>query len=165
MDIVGVNEVANTYTARKLFDEGVASYVKGHFGRSVELFTRAIRFDSNFALFYVSRGAANLKLERVKDAIADFNHAIELDPKYARAYHLRGLAYEKSGEIARAFRDFDRSLECDPEYLAAYHSRDSMLSNPGHIDFSEEEHDIIDHLTAMRLAQFDRGNIISDQSI
>jgi tetratricopeptide (TPR) repeat protein len=91
-----------------------------------------------------------------RDAIGDFNQAIELDATYARAFHLRGLAYEKLGELARAFQDFDRSLEIDPEYAAAYHSRDSVLSNPKKPTSAFQDFEIVNHLMAMRLTQFDK---------
>ena len=148
--------MANKYTARKMFDEGVAAYVKKDFKASLDLFSRAIKYDPSLALFFVCRGAASLKLGRARDAIGDFDQAIKLDAKYARAFHLRGLAYEKLGELARAFRDFDRSLEIDPEYGAAYHSRNSVLSNPKKPSFAFQDIEIVNHLMAMRLTNFDK---------
>ncbi len=148
--------MGNKYAARKMFDEGVAAYAKKDFKASLDLFSRAIKYDPTLALFFVCRGAASLKLERARDAIGDFNQAIKLDATYARAFHLRGLAYEKLGEFARAFRDFDRSLEIDPEYGAAYDSRDSMLSNPKKSSFAFQDSEIVNHLMAMRLTNFDK---------
>jgi len=156
--------VANKYTARTMFDEGVAAYIKKDFKKSVDLFARAIKYDPTLALFYVSRGAVRLKLARVCEAIEDFDRAIELDSRYARAYHLRGLAHEQIGELARAFQDFDRSLEIDPEYGAAYHSRKSMLSKPKQSDSSHEEFEMVNHLMAMRLTHFDK-KVPSDLAI
>ena len=146
--------MANKYTARRMFDEGVAAYVKKDFKTSLDLFSRAIKYDPTPALFFVCRGAASLKLGRAREAIGDFNQAIKLDATYARAFHLRGLAYEKLGELARAFQDFDRSLEIDPEYGAAYHSRDSVLSNPKKSTFAFQDFEIVNHLMAMRLTHF-----------
>jgi tetratricopeptide (TPR) repeat protein len=148
--------VANKYAARKMFDEGVAAYIKKDFKTSVDLFSRAIKYDPSLALFFVCRGAASLKLGRAHDAIGDFNLAIKLKSTYARAYHLRGFAYEKLGQHARAFQDFDRSLEIDPEYIAAYKSRDSVLSNPKQPDLAFKDFEIVDHLMAMRLTDFDK---------
>ena len=156
--------MANKYAARKMFDEGVAAYVKKDFKASRDLFSRAIKYDSSLALFFVCRAAASLKLARARDAIDDFDRAIALEPTYARAYHLRGLAYEKCGEFARAFQDFDRSLEIDPEYSAAYHSRKSMLSKPKQSDSSHEEFEMVNHLMAMRLTDFDK-KVPSDLAI
>jgi tetratricopeptide (TPR) repeat protein len=148
--------VANKYAARKMFDEGVAAYIKKDFKTSVDLFSRAIKYDPSLALFFVCRGAASLKLGRAHDAIGDFNLAIKLKSTYARAYHLRGFAYEKLGQHARAFQDFDRSLEIDPEYIAAYKSRDSVLSNPKQPVLAFKDFEIVDHLMAMRLTDFDK---------
>ena len=159
-----VSNVANKYAARKKFDEGVAAYVKKDFKTSVDLFSRAIKYDPTLALFFVCRGAARLKLGRARDAIGDFNQAIKLNSTYARAYHLRGLAYEKLGQFARAFQDFDTSLEIDPEYGAAYHSRKSMLSKPKQSDSSHEEFEMVNHLMAMRLTSFD-DNVPSDLEV
>lgn len=154
----------NKFAARKMFDEGVAAYVKEDFKRSLDLFSRAIKYDPTLALFFVCRGAANLKLERTHDAIKDFNQAIKLDAKYARAFHLRGLAYEKLGQLDRAFQDYDRSLEIDPEYGAAYNSRDSVLSNPKKPNLNFQDFEIVNHLMAMRLTQFD-DQVLSDLEI
>ena len=148
--------MANKYAARKMFDEGVAAYIKKDFKTSVDLFSRAIKYDPSLALFFVCRGAASLKLGRAHDAIGDFNLAIKLKSTYARAYHLRGFAYEKLGQHARAFQDFDRSLEIDPEYIAAYKSRDSVLSNPKQPVLAFNDFEIVDHLMAMRLTDFDK---------
>jgi tetratricopeptide (TPR) repeat protein len=156
--------MANKYAARKMFDEGVAAYVKKDFKASLDLFSRAIKYDSSLALFFVCRGAASLKLARAREAIADFDQAIKLEATYARAFHLRGLAYEKLGELARAFQDFDRSLEIDPEYGAAYHSRDSVLSNPKKSTLAFQDFEIVNHLMAMRLTQFDE-KVLNDLEI
>lgn len=139
-----------------MFDEGVAAYVKKDYKASLDLFSRAIKYDPTLALFFVCRGAASLKLGRARAAIGDFSQAIKLDATYARAFHLRGLAYEKLGDLARAFRDFDRSLEIDPEYGAAYHSRNSVLSNPKKPSFAFQDGEIVDHLMAMRVTDFDK---------
>jgi len=139
-----------------MFDKAVAAYIKKDFKKSVDLFTCAITYDPTLALFYVSRGAASLKLAKARDAKDDFDRAIALDAGYARAYHLRGIAHEQIGELARAFQDFDHALEIDPEYGAAYHSRESMLSNPKQSNLAYDEFGMTNHLMAMRLTDFDK---------
>ena len=49
--LMEVSNVANKYAARKMFDEGVAAYIKKDFKTSVDLFSRAIRYDPSLALF------------------------------------------------------------------------------------------------------------------
>ena len=151
---IGGKKVSNKYLARKMFDEGVAAYIKKDFKKSVRLFGRAIKYDPTLSLFYVSRGAARLKLARAQEAKDDFDQAIALDDGYARAYHLRGIANEQLGDFARAFQDFDRALEIDPEYGAAYPSRESMLSNPKQPNLALEKFEMTNHLMAMRPTYF-----------
>lgn len=156
--------MANKYAARKMFDEGVAAYVKKKYRKSHDSFTRAIKYDPGVALFHVSRGAVRLKLDSARDARDDFDRAIELDSEYVRAYHLRGIANEQLGEFARAFQDFDRALELDPEYGAAYRSRELMLSSSDRPNLDCEEFEITNHLMAMRLTEFDK-KVPSDLAI
>ncbi|UCG05717.1 MAG: tetratricopeptide repeat protein [Desulfobacterales bacterium] len=150
------------HMAIKMFDKGVAAYVRNKHTKSIQLFSRALKYDPKFELGYLSRGAANLKLGNVKKAMNDFNHVIKLNPNSARAYHFRGLTFERRNDIARAYQDFDRALEIDPDYAAAYHSRNSLLSKEGHTDFSIEELDIINHLMAMRVSRFDEDEQSGD---
>jgi Tfp pilus assembly protein PilF len=130
--------------------------------KSIELFTRALKYDPEFELAYVSRGAAYLKLGNIKKAMMDFNRVIKIKPDSARAYHLRGLAHERLGDVAKAYQDFDRALEIDPDYTSAYHSRNALVSKKGHADFSIEELDIINHLMAMRISRFDQDEESND---
>lgn len=150
------------YMARKMFDEGAAAYVKNKVTKSIKLFTRALKYDPEFELGYISRGAAYLKVGNIKKAMTDLNRVIKLNPDSARAYHLRGLAHERLSEVAKAYQDFDRALEIDPDYTAAYHSRNSLLAKKGHADFSIEELDIINHLMAMRISRFDQDEESND---
>ena len=140
--------------AIKLFDDGVAAYLRNDYRASIKLLTQALKQDRNFALVYSSRGAAYLKIGRIKRAISDLTRAIRLNPVYARAYHLRGLAYEKAGEVAHAYRDFDRAIEIDPDLAAAYRSRDSVLDKKVNDRRVMEDLEMADHLAAIRVALF-----------
>jgi hypothetical protein len=55
--------MADNYIAKKKFDEGVAAYLKGEFKSSIKLLSKALRHDPEFALAYLIRGAAYLKLK------------------------------------------------------------------------------------------------------
>ena len=88
--------------AIKLFNDGVAAFLRNEFKASIKYFSQALKHDRNFSLVYSSRGAAQLKINKIEKAISDFTRAIRLDPSYARAFHLRGLAYEKASLPCRA---------------------------------------------------------------
>jgi tetratricopeptide (TPR) repeat protein len=150
--------MAENLTAVKLFDDGVAAYLRGDFEYGVKLFSQALTKNRKFALAYSSRGAAYLKLNQINRALDDLTRAIKLNPSYARAYHLRGLAYEQSGEIARAYRDYDRAIEIDPDLAAAYRRRDSVLDKDVDDRRDVEDFEMAEHLKAMRVALFS-GNL------
>ena len=146
--------MSDNYTAVKMFDEGVAAYLRGDFKASINLFSQALKHDSKFALAYSSRGAAHLKSGKIKKAVSDFKRAIRLKPGYARAYHLLGLAYEQMGDFSGAYRNFDRALEIDPDLTAAYRKRDCVLDKTLDDCIEIEDWEMADHLEAMRVALF-----------
>jgi len=140
--------------AIKLFDEGIAAYLKSNFKNSIIIFTQALKHDSKFALAYSSRGAAHLKSGHPQKAISDFNRSIRLNPNYARAHHLRGLAYEQMGNFASAYLNFDRALEIDPDLAVAYRKRDCVLDKRLDDCIEVEDLEMAEHLAAMRVALF-----------
>jgi tetratricopeptide (TPR) repeat protein len=146
--------MSENIVAIKLFDDGVAAYLRNDFKTSIKYFSRALKHDRKFALVYSSRGAAYLKTNKIDRAISDFTRAIRLDPAYARAFHLRGLAHEKAGEVARAYRDFDHAIEIDPDLAAAYRSRDSVLDKEVDDRRDFEDFEMAEHLKAMTVALF-----------
>ena len=60
--------MSDNYMAIKMFDEGVAAYLRRDFKASIKLYSQALKHDSKFALAYSSRGAAYLKSNKVKKA-------------------------------------------------------------------------------------------------
>ena len=139
-------------TAIKMFDEGVAAYLRRDYRHSIKKFTQALHHDTRFALAYSSRGAAHLKAGHPQKAIYDFNRAIRLNPDYARAHHLRGLACEQKGDFASAYRNFDRALEIDPDLVVAYRKRDCVLDRRVDDCIEVDDLEMADHLAAMRVA-------------
>ena len=96
------------------FKRGMDALVNDDFSESVEEFTKAIEIDPYFALTYVSRKAALMKMHRIEKSILDFNRAIELNPEYPKTYHLRGLARVEVEDHEGAMEDFgnvNRRLE------------------------------------------------------
>ena len=140
--------------AIKMFDEGIAAYLRNDFKDSINKFTRALDHDSKFALAYSSRGAARLKSGHTRRAVTDFNRAIRLNPGYARAHHLLGLALEQMGDFPGAYRNFDRALEIDPDLSVAYRKRDCVLDKRVDDCIEIEDMEMADHLAAMRVALF-----------
>ena len=63
---------------------------------------------------YRNRGVAYYKLERYREALADFDKAVELDPGSAKTWMLRGTLWMRTEQSARALADFNRALALEP---------------------------------------------------
>lgn len=150
--------MSDNNTAKQKFEEGMSEFLSGNYDRSITLFSAALDFDSSFKLALKSRGAAHLKSNKPRDAIADFDRLIEMDPNNARAYHMRGLAYEKTGDLDRALGDFNRSIDYNPEYGAAYYSRATLHTKMGDADQAAADMKMVTHLTEVNIETFANEN-------
>jgi tetratricopeptide (TPR) repeat protein len=150
--------MSNNNLAREKFEEGMTDFVARNYGRSIDLLSQAIELDPRFTLALKSRGAAYLKLDKVREAIADLNAVIELAPENARAYHMRGLAFDKSGDYDRALEDFGQALKLNPDYGAAYYSRASLHNKLGHSDLAGQDIQMVTHLSEVNIESFANEN-------
>ncbi len=150
--------MSNNNLAREKFEEGMTDFVAHNYGRSIELLSQAIELDPRFTLALKSRCAAYLKLDKVREAIADMNAVIELAPENARAYHMRGLAFDKSGDYDRALEDFGQALKLNPDYGAAYYSRASLHNKMGHSDLAGQDIQMVTHLSEVNIESFANEN-------
>lgn len=150
--------MSDNNNAQKKFEEGMAGFVNHNYGQSIERLSRAIELDPAFKLAVKSRGAAYLRLDKAKEAIADFNTVIGMDSSNARAYHLRGLAYEKTGENDKALHDFNRALELKSDYGAAYYSRASLNNKLGRTKQATEDIRMVTHLTEINIETVSNAN-------
>ena len=146
--------MTNNRNAKELFSEGMSEFVNNHLDESVRLLTTAIERDPEFKLALIGRGSAYLKLERLKEAHADFSRAVEIDDQYARAFHLRGLVREKLGQDAAAIEDFDRAVALDPDYGAAYYSRGALHAKMSNEDAAIADMQMATHLGSVNLEKY-----------
>ena len=146
--------------AVQFFKAGMAEFIDGNYGNSIETLSRAIELEPNHKIALMSRGAGYMKMDRAEDAMADYGRVIELDPDYPRAYHLRGLAHERSGDNNAALHDFNRAIEIDPEYGAAYYSRANLHAKLGDEILATEDIKTATTLTEVNIETFANDNNI-----
>ncbi len=142
------------------FESGMDAFVHGDLEESVKGFTKAIEIDSDFALAYVSRGAAFMKMGKIEESIADFDHAIEINPDNPKPYHLRGLARVEAEAYEAALEDFGNAIELDPDYGPAYFSRAMLQMELGREDMATEDLQMVNVLTEMNTQAFANENNI-----
>lgn len=141
-----------------LYDSGVIAFIDKNYTLSIEKFTKAMDLGNRGYHVRVSRGAAYLQAGRAERALDDFNHAISMKPNNARAYHMRALAYDKTGDLESAVDDLKHAIYLNPEYGAAFRSRAMVLDKMGRSDEATEDMKMANHLTELRLAQFNYEN-------
>jgi tetratricopeptide (TPR) repeat protein len=154
----GGSAMSDNDVAQKMFEDGMAEFVKHNYDQSIDHFTQAIALDPEFFLAFNSRGAAYLRMDKAGEAIADFSTVVELNPGNARAYHLRGLAYEKYGDTDKAMDDFNKALELNSGYGAVYFSRANLHSKLGNSKLATEDIRMVTHLTEVNIETFANDN-------
>lgn len=64
--------------------EPYACPTEKHYAAAIQLYTKAIGFNPNNAIYWANRAAAHIKLENYGAAVTDAEKATELDPKYIK---------------------------------------------------------------------------------
>src|SRR5262249_55064381 len=72
------------------------------FAKALLVFSGCIMKRPDHPYAYFCRGAANYKLGRYPEAIADFSKAIELDDGFVNCWSYRGQAYGEMGQLEKA---------------------------------------------------------------
>jgi tetratricopeptide (TPR) repeat protein len=150
----------HNHTSNEAFSKGMYSFVNENFSESVEEFTKAIEIDPDFALAYVSRGAALMKMGKARESITDFDKAIATDPDYPKPYHLRGLARIELEDHQGALEDFSNAIRLDPDYGPAYYSRATLQVKLGREDLATNDIQMVQVLTEVNTQAFANENNI-----
>jgi tetratricopeptide (TPR) repeat protein len=86
----------------------------GDWEKVVDLTTRAIKIDPDFAWPYYQRGVARTALEEYDNALRDLDKAIKLAPDLEDAYPDRASIFMKKGQYDRAAIDLNAALSLNP---------------------------------------------------
>jgi tetratricopeptide (TPR) repeat protein len=138
--------------------KGAFLFANKEYEKSLERFSSFISKDPELQIGYLSRGAANIQLERFHDAIGDLDEAEALDQKNPKVYHLRGIAYSKLGKHEEALENIDRAIAINPEYGSAFLSRANIHSELGHEKEASEDMEMAALLEEKNIQTFADGN-------
>lgn len=101
--------------AEALKAQGNSSMTGRRYTEAIDLYTMAISFCEDNAVYYSNRAAAHTQLGQYEEAMADCKKAIQLDPTYSKAYSRLGLAYYAQGKYHEAIENgFKKALTLDP---------------------------------------------------
>jgi len=82
--------------------------------QSIELYSKAIEFNPDNAVFYANRSIAYLRSECFGYALADASKAIEVDKSYLKAYYRRAAAYMSLSKYKLALKDYEGVYKARP---------------------------------------------------
>lgn len=115
---------------------GQLEHGRGHFNEALDLFSRAIAARPN-AIFWISRGAVLLDLQRWDEAAGALRRAISLDPQRADAHNALGYALLTTGAREAAIAAFERALALRPAYPEALNNLGSALRAAARLEEAE----------------------------
>ena len=93
----------------------------GEYDKAKNSFDKAIALDPNRSKYYVGQGNANVRLDKIDDAIASFEKALKVNPNDAEALERLGDIYAKLGDWAKAADYYKKALD--------YNSKDKNLQD------------------------------------
>lgn len=96
-------------------ERGVHYSNLGHYGKSINDLSNAIKLNNNYVTAYISRANAYAKLERYNEAYQDFATAQQLSPKNKSIYVLRGSLSFLLGRFNDAVSDYQYYLKLVPD--------------------------------------------------
>ena len=115
----------------------------------LDLYTRALRKDPNFALAHVAAGETYISLhgqgkiswrEALPRAKEQLTRALRIDPSLAEAYKLSGeLKYQYEHDWAEAERDFLKAIELDPNSGPSHLAYGFFLMTSGRFEEADVE--------------------------
>lgn len=101
--------------------------------KSIELCTKAIEINPDFAVAYYNRGNIKDKLQDYVGELNDYNQAIKLKPNFEYALFNRANIKVKLGDYEGAISDFSKVIELNPNENEAYINRGNTKARIGDV--------------------------------
>jgi len=95
--------------------------------RAIELISKAIAVNANYAPAHHSLAIALAELGQFEAAVKSYDAAIELDPDNAKTHNDRGNALADLGRSEAAAEAYERAIALAPEYAEAHYNRGCAL--------------------------------------
>ena len=96
---------------------------------AIELFSRAIQIDTNYALAYAGLADSYSQFymyfdrneDNLRQALAASEKALELDPELAEAHSSRGIVLTQIKQYKEAEKEFEIAIQLNPRLFVAYY--------------------------------------------
>ena len=95
--------------------------------KAIEILTKALQINPNYAASYSNRGIALQDLRRYDEALLSYDKAISINPNYAEAYSNRGNTLKELQRYDEALLSYDQAISIKPEFVDAHSNRGVIL--------------------------------------
>ena len=112
--------------AELALQQGIFLMTLRQIDRAIEVYSRAIKLNPNYADAYYGRGYAYESKDNFDRAIENYTKAIDLKSDFDIFYINRGVAYGKKGDYDRAVEDFTKAIQLKPDDAEAYYNRGTV---------------------------------------
>ncbi len=116
----------------------------GNVSSAIELFKKAIKEDTAYALAYAGLGEAYLRMYTktkeiswIDKARESCNNAIDLNDNFAQVHITLGMLYTQTGKYDEANKEFLKAEDIDPSNVDAYQGQAVSYTKQGKMDEAE----------------------------
>jgi protein O-GlcNAc transferase len=112
-----------------------------HFGQhqtALDLITKAITGNPNYAPYHYNRAIALKGLDRIDDGLASLRKALAIDPNHAAAHCEAGVMLGLVGRMDEAIASLDKAIAINPTLAAAHSNRGQVLGQVGRVNESAD---------------------------
>lgn len=121
--ILGSSAPVNAQDASDFLRKAQKAALAGKTDEALNFANQAVLGDPKDTKCLAFRANLFSRLDRNKDALADFSKLIELDPKQPQNYQLRGAVQFKLANFAESIKDFDKYIAMKPDAKPSHWQR------------------------------------------
>ncbi len=124
---------------KEVFVDAQLKFMSDDYEGSIELFQKVLELDPGCSRAHQAIAVANVRLERVDQAVESIDRAIECEPENARLHYHKGAILFQAQKHDEAVESLSRAIDLSPDYAPAYTLRASVFEILGEEEASSAD--------------------------
>lgn len=96
------------------YNLGLHYFKQKNYGRALQLFDKAIKYESGKYEPYHDKGVTYFMLNNYEQALIEFDKALAINPRFLKAYNSKAAAYDKMGKYDKEIEMYQKLLSFQP---------------------------------------------------
>jgi protein O-GlcNAc transferase len=113
---------------------GVIAHQKQENDRAVDLISKALVINPDYADAHGNLGIALDELGRLDEAVDSFSKALALNPNFAQGHNNLGNVFKKQGKQDEAICYYEKAIALNPDYAEAHFNLANVYKNQDRLD-------------------------------